>query len=139
MKVVSGDIKMSPVGQEANKEFSCTVLVVDDSIFLVKQITQILNSEGFQVIGTANDGEEAVVKYKELKPDIVTMDITMPKMDGITALEKIIEIDPLAKVVMVSALGKQEMVKQALILGAKNYIVKPLDRNKVLDRIRRIL
>jgi len=113
------------------------VLVVDDSIFVTKQITQILSSEGFDVIATASDGEEGVEKYKELHPniDLVTMDITMPKMDGVTALEKIIEFDKEARVVMISALGKQDLVKQSLMLGAKNYIVKPLDRAKVLERI----
>ena len=113
------------------------VLIVDDSIFVKKQLSQILSSEKFNVIDTASDGEEAVEKYKELHPkvDIVTMDITMPKMDGITALEKIIEFDKDAKIVMISALGKQELVKKSLLLGAKNYIIKPLDRKKVLERI----
>lgn len=113
------------------------VLVVDDSIFVTKQITQILTSEGFEVIATAGDGEQGLEKYKELHPnvDLVTMDITMPKMDGVSALEKIIEFDKDAIVVMISALGKQDLVKQSLMIGAKNYIVKPLDRKKVLERI----
>jgi two-component system chemotaxis response regulator CheY len=113
------------------------VLIVDDSMFVTKQIGQILTSEGFEVVGTANDGEAGVEKYKELFPnvDFVTMDITMPKMDGVTALEKIVEFDPEARVIMVSALGKQDLVKDALIKGAKNYIVKPLDREKVLERV----
>jgi two-component system chemotaxis response regulator CheY len=113
------------------------VLIVDDSMFVTKQIGQILSSEGFDVVGTAGDGEAGVEKYKELFPnvDLVTLDITMPKMDGITALEKIIEFDKNAKVIMVSALGKQDLVKDALIKGAKNYIVKPLDREKVLERV----
>lgn len=117
------------------------VIIVDDSIFVKKQLTQILQSEQFDVIDDASDGEEAVEKYKEHYPnvDLVTMDITMPKMDGITALEKIIEFDKNAKVIMISALGKQELVKKSLLLGAKNYIVKPLDRKKVLERIVMIL
>ena len=116
---------------------SYRVLVVDDSMFVTKQIGQILTSEGFEVVGTAADGEAGVEKYKELFPnvDVVTMDITMPRMDGVTALEKIIEFDKQARVVMISALGKQDLVKQSLLLGAKNYIVKPLDRMKVLERI----
>jgi two-component system chemotaxis response regulator CheY len=91
----------------------------------------------FDVVGTANDGQEGLDKYKELYPnvDLVTMDITMPKMDGVTSLEKIIEFDKNARVVMISALGKQDLVKKSLLLGAKNYIVKPLDRNKVLERV----
>ena len=117
------------------------VMVVDDSMFIAKQITQILTSGGFDVVGNAIDGEDAVEKYKELYPDIdmVTMDITMPKMDGVEALEKIVEFDKDAKVVMISALGKQDLVKKALLAGAKNYIVKPLDRRKVLERIVMVL
>lgn len=117
------------------------VLVVDDSMFVAKQIGQILTSEGFEIVATAGDGEEAVAKYKQLKDqiDLVTMDITMPKMDGVTALEKIIEFDPDAKVVMISALGRQDLVKKSLLLGAKNYIVKPLDRKKVLERVVSVL
>lgn len=117
------------------------VLIVDDSMFVTKQISQILSSEGFEVIGTAADGVEGVEKYKELYPnvDLVTMDITMPKMDGVTALEQIVEFDKEARVVMVSALGKQDLVKKALLAGAKNYIVKPLDRKKVLERVVSVL
>lgn len=113
------------------------VLVVDDSLFVAKQLGQILSSEGYEIIATAADGKEGVDKYKELCPnvDLVTMDITMPRMDGITALEQIMTFDKNAKVVMVSALGKEELVKKSLLLGAKNYIIKPLDRKKVLERI----
>lgn len=120
---------------------SYKVLIVDDSIFVKKQLSQILTSEQFDVVDTASDGEEAVEKYKEFHPnvDIVTMDITMPKMDGITSLEKIIEFDKDAKIIMISALGKQELVKKSLLLGAKNYIIKPLDRRKVLERILLVL
>jgi len=117
------------------------VLIVDDSIFVKKQLSQILTSEQYDVVDTAGDGEEGIEKYKENYPnvDLVTMDMTMPKLDGISALEKIIEFDKNAKVVMVSALGKQELVKKSLLLGAKNYIVKPLDRKKVLERLLLVL
>lgn len=113
------------------------VLIVDDSMFVAKQLTQILTSDGYEVVATAEDGKDGVDKYKELCPniDLVTMDITMPRMDGITALEQIIAFDKNARVVMVSALGKEELVKKSLLAGAKNYIVKPLDRKKVLERI----
>lgn len=117
------------------------VLIVDDSMFVAKQLGQILTSEGYEVVTTAVDGKEGLDKYKELFPniDLVTMDITMPRMDGLTALEQIMAFDKNAKVVMVSALGKEELVKKSLMLGAKNYIVKPLDRKKVLERISTIM
>lgn len=117
------------------------VLIVDDSMFVTKQIGQILTSEGFEIAATASDGADGFEKYKELYPniDLVTMDITMPKMDGVTSLEKIMEFDKNAKVIMISALGKQDLVKKSLLLGAKNYIVKPLDRKKVLERVVMIL
>ena len=120
-----------------NEGKALRVMIVDDSMFVTKQISQILSSEGFDIVATAADGVEGVEKYKELYPDVdlVTMDITMPRMDGVTALEKIIEFDKEASVVMVSALGKQDLVKKSLMLGAKNYIVKPLDRKKVLERV----
>lgn len=117
------------------------VLVVDDSVFVQKQLRQILTSELFDVVDVANDGVEGVNKYKLIKPpvDFVTMDITMPNMDGITALKSILEYDPNAKIIMISAIGREDLVKQALISGAKNYMVKPLDRKKVIERIASIL
>jgi two-component system chemotaxis response regulator CheY len=117
------------------------VLVVDDSMFIAKQLGQIFTSEGFEVAATAADGAQGVDKYKELHPtvDLVTMDITMPVMDGISALEKILEFDKNACVIMVSALGKEDVVKKSLLMGAKSYIVKPLDRKKVLERVVSIL
>ena len=117
------------------------VLLVDDSVFVTKQISQILGSEGYEIVGTAGDGFEGVQKYKELCPnvDLVPMDITMPKMDGITALEQIMEFDKNARVVMITALGKEELVKKAILMGAKNYIIKPLDRKSVLERVATIL
>ena len=117
------------------------VLLVDDSVFVTKQISQILGSEGYEIAGIAGDGFEGVQKYKELCPnvDLVTMDITMPKMDGITALEQIMEFDKNARVVMITALGKEELVKKAILMGAKNYIIKPLDRKSVLERVATIL
>jgi two-component system chemotaxis response regulator CheY len=117
------------------------VLVVDDSMFIAKQLGQIFTSEGFEVAATAGDGAQGVEKYKELHPnvDLVTMDITMPVMDGVSALEKILEFDKNACVIMVSALGKEDVVKKSLLMGAKSYIVKPLDRKKVLERVVSVL
>jgi len=114
------------------------VLVVDDSLFVTKQLCQILASEGFEIAATAANGEEAVEMYKKLYPkvDLVTMDITMPTLDGVSALEQIVAFNKSAVVIMVSALGRHDLVKKALMSGAKNYIVKPLDRAKVLERIR---
>ncbi|MBR3732067.1 MAG: response regulator [Spirochaetales bacterium] len=113
------------------------VLLVDDSVFIRKQLAQILTSEGYEIVGQANDGVEGVDLYKKLAPnvDMVTMDITMPNLDGISALEQILAFDKKAKIIMITALGKEELVRKSLMIGAKNYIVKPLDRNKVLDRI----
>jgi two-component system chemotaxis response regulator CheY len=120
---------------------SYRVLVVDDSMFIAKQLGQIFTSEGFEVAATAADGAQGVEKYKELYPniDLVTMDITMPVMDGVSALEKILEFDKEAVVIMVSALGKEDVVKKSLLMGAKSYIVKPLDRKKVLERVVSVL
>ena len=118
---------------------SYKVLVVDDSMFIAKQLGQIFTSEGFEIAATAADGAQGVEKYKELRPDLVTMDITMPVMDGVSALEKILEFDKEAKVIMVSALGKEDVVKKSLLMGAKSYIVKPLDRKKVLERVVSVL
>lgn len=117
------------------------VLIIDDSMFIAKQLGQILTSEGFEVVGTAADGIQGIEKYKELYPnvDLVTMDITMPQMDGVTALEKLLEFDKNATVIMISALGKEDVVKKSLLLGAKSYIIKPLDRKKVLERIVAVL
>ncbi len=113
------------------------VLIVDDSLFIAKQLGQILTSAGFHVVATAADGREGVERYKELYPnlDLVTMDITMPKLDGVGALREIVEFDNNACVVMISALGKNDLVKESLMIGARNYIVKPLDRSKVLERV----
>jgi two-component system chemotaxis response regulator CheY len=113
------------------------VLIVDDSLFIAKQLGQILASEGYEIIATAVDGKEGLDTYTERSShiDLVTMDITMPRMDGLTALKKILDFDKKARVIVISALGKEDLVKQAIMTGAKNFIVKPLDRTKVLERI----
>lgn len=113
------------------------VLLVDDSLFVKKQLAKILTAEGFEILDTASHGKEAVEKYQSrgAEIDLVTMDVTMPGMDGVTALEKIMTMDREARVIMVTALGKQELVKKSIILGAAGYIVKPLEPEKVLAHI----
>lgn len=134
---IAEDSSSKPRGINYDTGIPFNVLIVDDSVFTVKQLTQIFTSEGFNIIDTAADGEEAVIKYKNHYPniDIVTLDITMPKMDGITCLSNIMEFDKNARVIMISALGKEQLVKDCLIKGAKTFIVKPLDRAKVLQRV----
>ncbi|MDR2596713.1 MAG: response regulator [Treponema sp.] len=117
------------------------VLIIDDSVFIAKQLSKILTSEGFDMADTALDGIQGVTMYKALYPniDLVTLDITMPRLDGVSALEQILEFDKQAKVIMVSALGSEDLVKKCIVMGAKNYIVKPLDRSKVLERVIAVL
>jgi len=117
------------------------VLIVDDSQFIIKHLSQIFMSRDFEVAGTADNGKKGVELFSTMHQDIdlVTLDITMPEMDGLEALKKIKEIDPNATVIMVTAIGTAESVKEAIKLGAKGYIVKPLDREKVIERIGQIL
>jgi two-component system chemotaxis response regulator CheY len=133
-------MEKKPIG-ERNDGSKYRVLIIDDSIFVIKQLTQILQSENFDILDSAVDGEEGLEKYKQFHPDVdlVTMDITMPKLDGISTLEKILEYDKKAKIIIISALGKEDLVKKALLAGAKNYIIKPLDRTKVLERVENCL
>ncbi|MBQ7539085.1 MAG: response regulator [Treponema sp.] len=113
------------------------VLIADDAPFIIKQLTAMLTKEGYTVIGTAQNGQEALKIYQEKYPDIdlVTLDITMPVLDGITTLERILAYDKNAHVVMVTANGNESLVKKAITLGAKNYIVKPIVAEKALPRL----
>jgi two-component system chemotaxis response regulator CheY len=115
------------------------ILVVDDAAFMRMMIRDILTKNGFEVCGEANDGFQAIEKYKELRPDLVTMDITMPEMDGIAALREIKKLDPQAKVVMCSAMGQQGMVIDAIQAGAKDFIVKPFQPDRVIEAIKKTL
>ncbi|MBE3598852.1 MAG: response regulator [Limnochordaceae bacterium] len=101
-------------------------------------LRRVLESNGFEVVGEAEDGMDAVQKYVELKPDVVTMDITMPKMDGITAIRKIMEIDPQARIIVCSAMGQKPMVIEALNAGAKDFLVKPFQPQRVLEAIQKV-
>ncbi|CAK4836470.1 response regulator [Paenibacillus psychroresistens] len=115
------------------------ILIVDDAAFMRMMIRDILTKNGYEVCGEANDGAQAIEKFKEVKPDLVTMDITMPEMDGIAALKEIKKIDPLAKVVMCSAMGQQAMVIDAIQAGAKDFIVKPFQPDRVIEAIKKTL
>jgi len=115
------------------------VLVVDDAAFMRMMIKDILRKGGYQVIGEAEDGVRAIEKYRELRPDLVTMDITMPDMDGITAVKEIRATDPAAVIIMCSAMGQQAMVIDAIQAGAKDFIVKPFQPDRVLEAIRKVL
>lgn len=115
------------------------ILIVDDAAFMRMMIKDILTKNGYEIAGEAQDGREAVEKYKELEPDLVTMDITMPEMDGITALKEIKQIDPDAVVIMCSAMGQQAMVIDAIQAGAKDFIVKPFQADRVLEAIQKAL
>lgn len=107
-------------------------LVVDDSSFMRMSITKILTNYGYNVIGEAGNGKDAIEKYKELSPDIVTLDITMPKMSGIDALKGIIAYDAGANVVMVSAMGQDRIIEEAISEGAKGFLIKPFKRDSVI-------
>jgi len=115
------------------------ILIVDDTMFMRTLLKNILFSGGHEIVGEAADGTEAVAKYQDLKPDLVTMDVVMPKMNGIEALKEIKKIDPNAKVVMCTAVGQEQMVKLAIKSGARGYVVKPFQAPKVLDEVKNVL
>ncbi len=115
------------------------VLVVDDAAFMRKMVTDALTKGGHEVVGEAGNGVEAIDRYRELKPDLMTLDITMPEKDGLAALKDIIELDPNAKVVMCSALGQESKVLESIKLGAKDFIVKPFKPDRVIDAIGKAL
>lgn len=121
------------------KDLSKRVLVVDDAAFMRMMIKDILSKNGFEVAGEAENGAVAVKLYKELNPDIVTMDITMPEMDGIAAVKAIKEIDPRAKVIMCSAMGQQLMVMEAIQAGARDFIVKPFQQERVVQALEKAI
>jgi two-component system, chemotaxis family, chemotaxis protein CheY len=116
-----------------------TVLVCDDAIFMRTMISDILSQAGFDVVGEAESGIQAVTKYRELKPDLVTMDIVMPDMGGIEAVREICKADPEAKILMCSAMGQQALVVEAIQAGAKDFVVKPFQPSRVLEAVQRVL
>ncbi|MCH4192825.1 MAG: response regulator [Butyrivibrio sp.] len=115
------------------------VLVCDDAAFMRMMIKDILTKNGYNIAGEAENGMKAVEKYNELKPDLVLMDITMPEMDGIQALKKIKEGDPKATVIMCSAMGQQAMVIESIQAGARDFIVKPFQADRVLEAVKKVI
>ena len=115
------------------------VLIVDDAAFMRMMIKDILTKNGYNIAAEAENGKIAVDKYNEVKPDLVLMDITMPEMDGIQALKGIKAIDPNAAVIMCSAMGQQAMVIEAIQSGAKDFIVKPFQAERVLEAVKKVL
>ncbi len=115
------------------------VLVVDDASFMRMMVKEILTKNGYEVAGEAENGQKAIEKYNELTPDLVIMDITMPEVDGIEAVKRIKENDPDAKIVMCSAMGQQAMVIEAIQAGAKDFIVKPFQADRVLEAVKKVI
>ena len=115
------------------------ILICDDAAFMRMMIKDILTKNGYNVAGEAENGAKAVEKYAELKPDLVLMDITMPEMDGIEALKKIKASDPSASVIMCSAMGQQAMVIESIQSGAKDFIVKPFQGDRVLEAVQKVV
>ena len=115
------------------------ILICDDAAFMRMMIKDILTKNGYNIAGEAENGAKAVEKYNELKPDFVLMDITMPEMDGIQALKKIKETDPNASVIMCSAMGQQAMVIESIQSGAKDFIVKPFQADRVLEAVQKVV
>ncbi len=114
------------------------VMIVDDAAFMRISIKNILTKNGYEVCGEAENGAVAITKYKETMPDIVTMDITMPEMDGLASIKQILAFNPKANVIMVSAMGQESMVREAILSGAKGFIVKPFKEDVILSAFNNI-
>ena len=118
------------------------VLVVDDALFMRRMLSDILKKEGIEIVGEAENGKDAIQKYQQLKPDLCTMDIVMPKIeeiDGIGAVKEIIKLDPQAKIIMVSAMGQHSLVVEAIQAGAKDFVTKPFQPSRVIEAVKRAL
>ncbi len=118
---------------------SQTVLVCDDAIFMRTMISDILAQAGYEIVGEAETGVQAVERYKQLKPDLVTMDIVMPDLGGIEAVREIVKFDPAARILMCSAMGQQALVVEAIQAGARDFVVKPFQPSRVLEAVQRVL
>lgn len=118
------------------------VLIVDDALFMRKMLSDILKKEGIEICGEAENGKDAIMKYQQLKPDLVTMDIVMPKVeeiDGIGAVREIVKADSQAKIIMVSAMGQHSLVVEAIQAGAKDFVTKPFQPSRVIEALKRVL
>ncbi|MBB6216224.1 two-component system chemotaxis response regulator CheY [Anaerosolibacter carboniphilus] len=115
------------------------VMIVDDAAFMRMSLRIMLEKNGFEILAEAENGDMAISMYKELRPDIVTMDITMPDMGGIDALKAIRQLDPKAKIVMISAMGQESMVRDAVMNGAKSFVVKPFKEDQVVQTLNKVL
>lgn len=115
------------------------ILVVDDAAFMRMMIKDVLTKNGFEVVGEAENGAKAVENYKELDPELIIMDITMPEMDGIQAVKEVKKLNPDAKIIMCSAMGQQAMVIEAIQAGAKDFIVKPFQADRVVEAVSKVL
>jgi len=115
------------------------ILIVDDAAFMRMMIKDILSKNGYQVVGEAENGAKAIEKYKELMPDLVIMDITMPEVDGIQAVKEIKNFDQDSKIIMCSAMGQQAMVIESIQAGARDFIVKPFQAERVIEAIKKVL
>ena len=115
------------------------VLIVDDAAFMRKMLSDVLAKAGHEVVGEGANGTEAVAQYQSLRPDIMTLDITMPEKDGISALKEIIELDPSARVIMCSALGQESKVLESIKLGARDFVVKPFQAERVQEAVAKAL
>ena len=115
------------------------VLLVDDAAFMRMMLKKVLEELNFEIVAEAKSGKEAVRLFKQYKPDLVTMDISMPEMDGIEATEKIIKKDPKAKIIICSALGQKRKILESVKAGAKDFILKPFDKEKLYSKIRNLI
>lgn len=115
------------------------ILITDDALFMRVTLKNILTKGGYEVVGEASNGLEAVKMFQNHKPDLVTMDITMPEMDGIAAVKEIRKLDPQAKVIMCSAMGQKTMIMEAVTAGARDFIVKPFQPDKVLESVQKAI
>lgn len=118
---------------------SVRILIVDDAIFMRSMLSDIFTKNSYEIVGEAENGIEAIQKYKELRPDITTMDIVMPEMNGIEAVKEIIKFDPEAKILMCSALGQEALVTESIEAGAKDFIIKPFSPKMVLKVVNQII